>query len=177
MATTPRAVDLRTGPRELLTRFLDAWNAHDVNGILSCLHPDVVWEEPGHVGPLHGKAAVAVAMRDTFTALPDLHFPIEDMHVFVDDDGTRGATGFTMTGTMSGPMAMGYAPTGRHLRVTGACLYEFRDGLISRHVIAYDTAAAMQQLGLLPDYGSRAFTRLTRLQRMGVRFRRLLRRR
>ena len=73
-------------------------------------------------------------------------------------------------------MDPGFAPTGKRVRLTGACLYELRDGLISRHTVVYDGTSAMQQLGLLPVEGSLAFRTQLVAQNLGHRVRGLIKR-
>ena len=65
-----------------------------------------------------------------------------------------------MTGTFTGELEFWgkrygskpptWAPTGRAIDIDGIDLYEFRDGLISRHTLIYDLYNFTQQIGLLP---------------------------
>ena len=156
------------GLRTMLTQYIEAWNAHDVETITGYLTEDVVWQEPGTPEPLTGRAAAAQSLRDTFAAFPDLHLPMEDLRVYVGEDTAHAATSYTMLGTMTGRLVLGFAPTGKAMRVTGSCLYELRDGKIARHTIIYDSVDAMQQLGLLPSYDSLAFKAQGAIQTIGV---------
>ena len=59
-------------------RFLEPWNAHDVDGAMALMTDDCVWEvtrgaEP-HGTLFEGRAAVRSAITDAFKALPDVHF-------------------------------------------------------------------------------------------------------
>ncbi|MGB8649805.1 MAG: ester cyclase [Mycobacteriales bacterium] len=171
--TTPQVT---SQTRSMLTRFLEVWNDHDVDKVLSFLTEDVVWTEPGLPMPVRGKEAAATSVRDTFTAFPDISWPKEDMRVYTSDNPAFAASSYTMVGTMHGRMAPGFAPTGKRFRLTGACLYELRDGLIARHTILYDSVTAMQQIGLLPDPDSFAFKAQMHLQSLTSRAKGLIRR-
>lgn len=160
----------------MLMRFLDAWNAHDVDKVLSFLTEDVVWIEPGVAQPVFGKDAVRKSLENTFTAFPDLHWPKEDIRVYAGDNPLFAATSWTSVGSMQGRMAPGFAPTGKRMRMTGACLYEIRDGLIARHTILYDGVTAMQQLGLMPADSSLMMKAQTLLQNADVAIRGMLKR-
>jgi ketosteroid isomerase-like protein len=58
-------------------RFLEPWNRHDVDGALSLMTDDCVWEVTrGHEphGTLHtGRAGVRSAIVEAFKALPDVY--------------------------------------------------------------------------------------------------------
>lgn len=165
MATTLTAADIT----KKLQSFFDAWNSRDVDKILSFVTKDVIWVEPGLSKPAYGKDAAAEALRNTFAAFPDITWPKEDLRIYTSDDPTFAATGWTLVGTMTGRLDPGFAPTGKRVRVSGACLYEFREGLISRHTIVYDSVDAMQQIGLLPPQESLVFKAQMRIQSVGSR--------
>ena len=136
--------------RALADEMLDAYNRHDVEVLVERHTDDVVWTEPTLPAPARGKEAVAAAMRDTFTAFPDLQVHPDAFHVYPDVDDQSAVVTWTLTGTMTGPLQNGVPATGRSIRMSGANLARFRDGLISEYTFYYDSLAMMQQLGLLP---------------------------
>lgn len=108
-----------------LRRFLDCFNRHDVDGIMGFFAEDGVYEiprGPDAVGKrLEGKEAIRANFAKMFLNVPDTHFG-EDAH-WVSADGERGASEWTLTGTM---------PDGTALNVRGCDLFRFRDGKVVR---------------------------------------------
>ena len=134
--------------RALSDEMLDVYNRHDIGAWLEHLTEDVVWTEPTLPGPARGRPAVAVALTDTFTAFPDLR--VGDLRVYSDVEDQSAVVTWSLTGTMTGPMQNGAPATGGSVRMSGANVARFRDGLISQYTLYYDSLAMMQQLGLLP---------------------------
>lgn len=151
--TTKQAMDKQL-VRQQIERLFAAYNEHDVAKVLAFFTDDVVWTQPLE-GTVNGRAEaekVLLAMRGT---MPDLHFPIEDVQIFVADDGKLAASTYRMTGAMTGRAdPPGYEPTGKTATVRGACLYEMRGDLIARHTVIYDGVDLLQQLGLMPATNS-----------------------
>ena len=104
-----------------LSEFLEAWNAHDANLIVSLMTEDCSFH--ASAGPeFLGRSAVGhEAVRDVaeefFRRFPDVRFV--DVDSFIAGD--RGAAEWTMVWTDADE-------TERRLR--GCDLFEFRDGLI-----------------------------------------------
>lgn len=70
-------------PQSFAQDWVTAWNAHDVEGVLSHFHDDVVFTSPvaarlGIVadGIVRGKAAVRDYWTRALTVVPDLHFDV-----------------------------------------------------------------------------------------------------
>ena len=82
------------------------------------------------------------------TALPDLHFTIEELV----DEGDTVAGRLTMSGTHEGPL-MGTPPTGRSVRQDHMHFVRFRDGKAVEHWGVRDDLGMMQQLGVIPEPG------------------------
>lgn len=126
-----------------------AWNAHDVDRILEHLSDDVVWIQPMQVTPFHGKEAVAAYLKESFTAFPDMHLPVDDLQVVTSLDPPFYVATWTATATMTGA-AQGLPATGASVRFSGTTVCRFRDGLINEYQQTYDALDVMQQLGALP---------------------------
>lgn len=138
---------------QLLDDLIDAYNRHDVDGVLSCCTDDVDWQDP-IAGTMRGKDTIRGALRSVFAAFPDLHFPKDELIRYLSFDGSRGASSWHLMGTMTGHLdPPGYAPTKGPVSFSGTCLYEFRDGLISRHTIVFDMVDLGRQIGALPASG------------------------
>jgi uncharacterized protein (TIGR02246 family) len=107
---------------ELLTAFADAWNRHDVDGLMSMMTADAVFEASGgnHVnGERHeGQQAVRAAYAAVFAQYPDAHWG--NARHFVKGD--RGVSEWTFTGT---------SKDGKRVEVTGCDLFTFRNGRIA----------------------------------------------
>lgn len=169
----PTKVMTKTEMKTAIQTFIKAWNRHDVDKALERFTENVMWESPSSEGPLKGREAVAADLKELFTAFPDMHFPMEDFHVYLTDDPSTAFSTWTLIGTMTGPMS-GFEPTGKPVRITGVCVYKFRGGLIAEHRIVFDTLDFVQQLGLLPREEEFSYKALMQLQRLATRTKRVL---
>jgi ketosteroid isomerase-like protein len=108
---------------ELLREFLDAFNRHDLDGIMDYFADECVLYMPRGTSPRGdryvGKADVRAALSTRFTGIPDVHYG-EDRHWVCGD---LGVSEWTLTGTSA---------SGQHLEVRGIDLLEFADGKITR---------------------------------------------
>ncbi|HEU5164189.1 MAG TPA: nuclear transport factor 2 family protein [Chitinophagaceae bacterium] len=106
----------------ILDGFANAFNAHDVDRILSYMTDDCVFE--ASAGPnvdgerFAGKDAVKKAFEDVFKSYPDAHWG--NVRHFIS--GERAVSEWTFTGTK---------PDGSKIEVMGCDLFTFRDGKIS----------------------------------------------
>ena len=107
---------------DLMDRFADAWNRHDLDMLMSMMTDDCVFE--ASAGPYvngqrsEGKEAVREAYAAVFEAFPDAQW-IDPRHIVAGD---RGVSEWTFTGTQR---------DGRRVEVTGCDLFTFRDGRIA----------------------------------------------
>ena len=107
---------------ELLDRFADAWNRHDLDALMSMMTDDCVFE--ASAGPQvdgqrsEGKQAVRAAYAAVFEAFPDAQWA-NPKHFIA---GNRGVSEWTFTGTQR---------NGKRAEVTGCDLFTFRDGKIA----------------------------------------------
>ncbi|MGK2963246.1 MAG: nuclear transport factor 2 family protein [Gemmatimonadaceae bacterium] len=108
---------------ELLKGFLDAFNRHDLEAIMSYFADDCVFYMPRGTGPrgdeYHGKADVRAGLARRFAGLPDVHYG-DDRHWVCGD---FGVSEWTLTGT---------SVAGQHVEVRGVDLLEFARGKIIR---------------------------------------------
>ena len=107
----------------VLQEVLDAFNAHDLDLIMSFFADDCVMDMPHGPGPggrrLVGKDQVREGIRSRLDGIPDIHYG-DDRHWVCDD---RGVSEWTIRGTR---------PTGERVEVRGCDLFEFVDGKITR---------------------------------------------
>jgi ketosteroid isomerase-like protein len=115
---TPGAVTV-----ELLKAFLDAFNRHDLDDIMSYFADDCLFYMPRGASPrgdrFTGKDEVRAGLAKRFEGIPDVHYG-EDQHWAC---GNLGISEWTLTGT---------SLSGTILRVRGMDLLEFADGKIIR---------------------------------------------
>ena len=106
-----------------LQAFLDAFNAHDVDRVMSFFTEDCVLDMPRGPEPggrrLIGKEQVREGIQSRFDGIPDIEY-VDDRHFTCGD---RGVSEWTIRGTQV---------TGEPIEVRGCDLFEFADGKISR---------------------------------------------
>ena len=106
----------------ILDGFAGAFNAHDIDKILSYMTDDCIFE--ASAGPdadgekFVGKEAVRKAFEDVFKNFPDAHW--SNPHHFIS--GNRAVSEWTFTGTK---------PDGSKMEVNGCDLFTFRDRRIA----------------------------------------------
>ena len=108
---------------EMLEQLLDAFNAHDLDAVMSFFADDCVLEMPRGPHPwgqrFHGRDQVREGLAGRFAGIPDVHYG-EDRHWV---SGSRGCSEWLLTGTTTG---------GERIEVRGCDLFEFRDGKVAR---------------------------------------------
>jgi steroid delta-isomerase-like uncharacterized protein len=110
--------------RATLAALCDAFNAHDLDGIMSFFADDCVLEMPRGNRPwgarFEGRENVRAALATRFEGLPDVHYGAGEH--FADDHANAGMSKWTLTGTTR---------EGRKIEVHGCDFYTFRDGKIT----------------------------------------------
>lgn len=108
---------------ELLKGFLEAFNRHDLDSIMSYFAQDCVFYMPRGAGPrgdrYAGKEDVRAGLAKRFEGIPDVHYG-DDRHWVCDD---FGVSEWTLTGT---------SVSGKKIEVRGVDLLEFAEGKITR---------------------------------------------
>ncbi|MCB1742753.1 MAG: nuclear transport factor 2 family protein [Gammaproteobacteria bacterium] len=110
---------------ELLDAIQDAFNRHDVPGILSYFSDECEWlmargPEPLQARRLRGKAAIAEVLSARYKVIPDMRW--EDMSHFVASDGRKACSEWTVRGTPND----GSPP----LQLLGCDVWTFIDGQV-----------------------------------------------
>lgn len=107
---------------DFLQSFADAFNAHDINAIMSHMTDDCVFQAsagPDFDGESHtGQEQVRNAFENVFTTFPDAHWG--NPRHFISGD--RGVTEWIFTGTKL---------DGAKVEVTGCDLFTFKNGKIA----------------------------------------------
>ena len=133
--------------QELIDRYNDAWNAHDIDAIVSMHTEDSVFEN--HVtGDVNvGRNEIHRAISGIFTVFPDLHFDARRQYLRQD----LVIQEWTATGTHQGKMVRAgieVEPTGRRVDYKGMDVIPIRDGLVARKDVYSDSITLLRQLGL-----------------------------
>ena len=137
---------MATKPEKLNQDYIQAWNTHDVEKVLSHFTDDIVYEDMVLAKVMRGKAELRTFATDTFTAFPD--FKIDLKFFFVS--GEWAGSEWVMSGTSKGE-AFGQKPTGKSFSVRGASITELRGDKIRRNTDYYDGATFLRQIGMMPQ--------------------------
>lgn len=107
----------------LLKEFLEAFNRHDLDAIMSFFADDCVFYMPRGAKPrgdrYMGKEDVRAGLAKRFEGIPDVHYG-DDRHWVCGD---LGVSEWTLTGT---------SLSGQHIEVRGVDLLEFEQGKVKR---------------------------------------------
>lgn len=111
--------------RSTLVSLCDAFNAHDLDRIMTFFSDDCVLEMPRGGEPwgsrFEGRVGVRNALATRFEGLPDVHYG--DAEHFVDEEASTGISKWLLTGT---------GRDGRRIVVRGCDFYTFRNGQVTR---------------------------------------------
>ncbi len=107
----------------LLEDVMEAFNAHDVDAVMSFFTEDCVLDMPRGPGPggrrLVGREQVREGIQSRFDGIPDVHYGDASHWVC----GDRGVSEWTLSGTQR---------TGERIEVRGCDLFHFANGRIRR---------------------------------------------
>lgn len=140
--STATVRDLKQAREAIVRQHADAENRHDVDATLTTFYS--ARYEVAPLGVSDGESAVRQLLDGMITGFPDWHIetgPLRhgDDFVFVE---------VRMTGTHNGTWA-GWAPTGKKMDVTVACVFEFDEDRLLCEKVYFDMATVMRQLGKL----------------------------
>ena len=138
-------------PGETVKKFLDRWNKHDVDGIVTLLDAEIVGSNP-LLDP-HKQRGIE-GVREGTTALirafPDIKMEIAKTVV----QGDTVAVEYVETATLKGPFelsTLSTQPTNRSYKLPVALFFRVNDkGLIVELRSYWDTRKYFQQIGIDP---------------------------
>lgn len=130
-----------------IARYNDAWNAQDLDAIMSLHAADMVFENHT-AGERAEGAAVREHIAGIFAAWPDLSFSTRRLYVrdgLVVQEWTASATHTSelRRGEIVAP------PSGKRIEWVGLDVIPFENGLIKRKDVYSDSVSIMRQVGLL----------------------------
>ena len=111
---------------ELLDAIQDAFNRHDVDGILAFFADDCEWlmargPDPWEARRLKGKTAIGEVLAARYAVIPDMRWT--DMQHFISSDGSRACSEWTVKGTPK---------EGPPINWLGCDIWTFRDARVTR---------------------------------------------
>ena len=148
-----RGPDSAAALEHAIERYNEAWNAHDLDAIVSMHAPDMVFEN--HTA---GERAQGEEVRShvgaIFETWPDIAFASRRSYV---RDGLV-VQEWTANATHAKAMRRGdlvAEPTGRRVEWDGLDVIPFEGGLVKRKDVYSDSVSILRQLGLLEGDGGR----------------------
>ena len=163
--------------REFATRWLDAWNSHEVDRLLALMSEDIEYRDDAWPKPMRGHADVREFLEATWRAVPDMTFELLSGPYVIPGE-PRAALHWRGWATHTGPLEPpGFAPTGRRWEQDGVDFHEYRDGRVCKLRITFDMLSVSRQLGLMPAAGGRAESALAMAQRSASRVQQAIRER
>jgi len=135
--------------RSLLERYIELYNARDLDGVMDLYAEDAVQLMPD--GTFEGRSAI----RDRLAKELDAFSDIAHRYVSYVEQGDAFADEWVFVGTHTGPVVLPdgteLPPTGKRVEMPGMELVKMRDSKIVVDNLYYDNLAVAGQLGLLPQ--------------------------
>ena len=136
--------------RELLDRYVERYNAGDLDGVIDLYAEDAVQNMPD--GTFVGRDAIRDRLAQELIAFPDVNHVVrsfvEEGDAFCDEWTFAG----THTGSLLLPDGRELDPTGKRIEVRGMEYCHVNDdGKLTVNTLYYDNLAVLAQLGLLPE--------------------------
>lgn len=135
--------------RSLLDRYVEMYNAGDLDGVMDLYADDAVQLMPD--GVFEGRSAIRERLAKEVTAFSDLHHRVTS---YVEE-GDAFADEWVFVGTHTGPLVLPdgteLPATGKQVEVPGMELVRMRDGKVVVDNLYYDNMTVAAQLGLLPQ--------------------------
>jgi steroid delta-isomerase-like uncharacterized protein len=131
--------------RTLIERFVKAWGAEDLDGLIACYD-----ENAELVSPLlhtqRGHEAIERAHQDLFLAFADVVPEVHD--IVVDVEQQKAVLVFTINATQKADFH-GFPASGRRVATPSAFAFHFKNGRILSERRLYDYGGFLMQLGIL----------------------------
>ena len=132
---------------EVSKRGIDAWNKHDIDGVLAGYAEGATYSHP-RVGENVTREAMSNFFKGVWAAYPDSS--LELINIIANTGGGLVATQWVFRGTNTGTLTDGTAATGRTVTQPGATFYQFEGDKIRSERAYVDMHDTFKQLGLTP---------------------------
>ena len=139
--------DSPAGLEQAIGRYNEAWNAHDLDAIMSMHAPDMVFHNHTAGERAEGEEA-REHIGSIFRTWPDIEFSTRRLYL---RDGLV-VQEWTATATHANEMRRGdlvAEPTGKTVTWDGLDVIPFEDGLVKRKDVYSDSVSILRQVGLL----------------------------
>ena len=134
--------------RELLDRYVELYNAGDLDGVIDLYAEDAVQNMPD--GTFHGRTAIRERLAQELNGFTDVNHTVRS---FVEQ-GDSFCDEWTFAATHARPFLLPdgteLPPTGKRVEIAGMELVQVRDGKVVVNTLYYDNLAVAVQLGLAP---------------------------
>jgi len=135
-------------PEEIVKKFFDRWNKHDVDGAAALLESEVVVSNPFASQRKIGKEGIRKGMAAPTKAFPDLNMKITKIVAHGDTVALEEVETATLRRPLEGA-TLTIPPTNRSYELRAACFYRVNaKGLIAEMRNYWDTRSYFQQLGI-----------------------------
>jgi steroid delta-isomerase-like uncharacterized protein len=136
--------------RQLLDRYVELYNAGDLDGVMDLYAEDSVQGMPD--GVFEGRSAIRDRLAQELAGFTDVHHTVRS---FVEQ-GDAFADEWTFAGTHSAPFPLPggteVPATGKRVEISGMEIVRVGpDGKIVLNTLYYDNLAVAAQLGLIPE--------------------------
>ena len=138
---------LEPNARELASRFYEAFDSGDIDGVLAVFAEDLETIDPG-MGTVHGHGPFREYIETLKRAVPDARAVIDDMYDAGDVVVVEGRFAGTFTGPLASPDG-DIEPTGATVDLRFADVSRARDGKIVSYHTYYDQLGLLTQLGVM----------------------------
>ena len=132
---------------ELAARFYQAFDAGDIDGVLSVCSEDLETTDPG-MGTVHGHGPFREYIETLKRAVPDARAVIDGIHDAGDVIVVEGRFAGTFTGPLSSPDG-DIPPTGATVDLRFADVSRAHGGKIISYHTYYDQLGLLTQLGIM----------------------------
>ena len=132
-----------TNTKELLHKWIDAFNAHDVDGLVECYDEDAINFQVAAGQPVIGIAKIREDFESFFHAFPDTYANVENLM----GDGDWAAWEWLGGGTLTGEF-LGKQPTGESYQLRGCGFFEYENEKIILQRGYWDKETWFSQVGL-----------------------------
>lgn len=134
--------EVQTRRRDVVLRWIAAWDARDADGVLATYHEDATLRLPGGPGipfhgPFRGKDEIRRANEMAWAACQTDPVSPQDVSIYVTDDVV----------VVEGPKGI-RLPNGEVVRLWGIHVFTFHEDRVIDHRVEYDTLEFVRVVGL-----------------------------
>jgi hypothetical protein len=133
--------------QDLATRYADAWNAHDVDALMSMHAPDSVFHMNIGTPEVRGAEEIRQAFAGLFVVCPDIQFHSRRRYV----SENLIVHEYDLEATLTQPLPLGpvtIEPNGERLRFAAVDVIPVANGLVQRKDVYLDAVTAQAQGGV-----------------------------